>query len=97
MEWSWLLALLGVMVAIPSGVLAVLQILDWRRKRQARKPKVCVGEQCESILPIKKPCSAVAPADQALALIIKQAEMAAEGERLMLQELRHMEAEQQNR
>jgi hypothetical protein len=48
MEWPWLLALLGVLVAIPSGVLAVLQILDWWRKRRTGKRRRHASEQGES-------------------------------------------------
>jgi hypothetical protein len=97
MEWSWLLTLLGVLVAVPSGVLAVLQILDWWRKRRAGKRKVHAGEQGESNPHIKERLSPMVPYEQALAPIIRQAEMIAEGERLMLKELHHLEAEQQKR
>jgi hypothetical protein len=94
MEWSWLLTLLGVLVAVPSGVLAILQILDWRRKHRPGKRRVRIGEQGESNPHIKEQLSPMAPDNQDLGLMIRQAEMAAEVDKLMLQKLRQYEAEQ---
>lgn len=76
--------LVSLLLGLPVAVLAVLQIID-RRKKKASMLKIVSGKQHKIGSPDKS-------ADQELAPIINQAEMAAEVEKLIADELRQYEA-----
>lgn len=79
--------MLSLLLGLPEVVLAALKIIDWCRKSRDSNLADNYGEV--SPRKIEEPSASAAPADQAIAPLIRQAELAVEVERLIADELRH--------
>lgn len=84
--------LISFLLGLPVAVLATLQVLDWRKKRRAGKQQAPQQKQAGRD-PLLKDEDPPTPADQAIAAIICQAELAAEIDRQIAEELSRYEVE----
>ena len=94
MDVSWLMSLL---LGLPVAFLASLKIIDRCKKRRASNLAVQNGEQHNEEHIIKEQPSLAEPVDQAIDSIIRQAELAVEVDRQIVQDLNRYEVEHNHR
>lgn len=90
MDVSWLISFI---LGLPVAVLATLKIIDRYKKRRASNRAIQNGEQHNGEHTLKEQPPLAEPADQDIASIIRQAELAAEIERQIAEELNRYEVE----
>lgn len=94
MDVSWVISLL---LGLPVAMLATLKIIDWCKKRRAGNRAVQNEEQHNGEHTIKEQPSLAEPADQAIDPIIRQAELAADVDRQIAEDLNRYEVEHHHR
>lgn len=94
MDVSWMISLL---LGLPVAVLALLKIIDWCKKRLSTNRTAHRGEQLGKADIIREEPSLMEPVDQAITPIIRQAELAAEVDKQIVEELSRYEVKYHHR